>query len=52
MIYFIVSKTECLNFMCVQPHIQANSLLRDSAPKELSLPHRHPNFMVILMLIL
>jgi hypothetical protein len=33
------------------PHVQAHFLLRFSAAKELALPHRHPNCMIILMLI-
>jgi len=34
------------------PHIQAHLLLRASAPKELSLPHRHPRITVNNHLIL
>jgi len=29
----------------------AHLLLRASAPKELSLPHHHPNYMIVFILI-
>ena len=35
-----------------QLNIQAHLALRASAPKELSLPHRHPNNMINLILIM
>ena len=33
------------------PHVQAHLLLRASAPKELSVPHRHPDLIIIFILI-